>query len=134
MENDPDRVALAGAHAADAVAHIDTVAALAPLNRPVVDGKGNRVSLLERNRLDPALHSGPLLGQYELAAGEVTSGLRKKDCHLDGKGEIAIEILMQAIEIAGPVLQQQRRWPGLAGVMAEVEEIGMRLRVALGTP
>src|SRR5262245_9812363 len=108
MENDPDRMALAGAHAADPVAHVDTVAALAPLNRPVMDGKGDRVPLPEWNDFDPALHSGALLGQHELAAGEVTSRLREEDCHLDGKGEIAIEILMQAIEIARPVLQQQR--------------------------
>ena len=134
MKDDPDRVALAGAHTADPVAHVDTIAALASLDRPVMDGKGDRVSLLERDNFDPALHAGALLCQHELSTGKVTSGLREQDCHLDGKGELAIEILMQAIEIPRPVLQQQRRWSGLAGIMAESEKFGMRLRVASRNP
>jgi hypothetical protein len=75
-----------------------------------------------------------LLGQCEFTPGEITPGLREEDRDLDRKDEIAIDVLMQTVEIAGAILQQQRRRSGLGGIMAEAEEIGMRRRVALSDP
>ncbi|MNW00194.1 hypothetical protein D3C71_1956510 [compost metagenome] len=92
--------------------------------------KGNGIALAKGNDLDPALHARPLLRQHEFAAGKILPRLRQQDRHLDRKGKIAVEILMQAIEIAGDILQQQRRRPRLAGVMTLAEEVRVLSRVS----
>src|SRR5262245_9320473 len=92
---------------------IDAIGPFRALHWPIVDGKGDSIALPQRRYLGPALHARALLGQHELAAAKVASRLRKQDRHLDRKGEIPIEILMQAIEIARAILQQQRRRPAL---------------------
>ncbi len=43
---------------------------------------------------------------------------------------LAIEVLMQAVIIAGPILKQKRCRPDLAGLMATLNEVRVRLRVA----
>ena len=45
------------------------------------------------------MHAWPLLAQHELTAGEVLAGLGKKDGDLDRKSEIAVQILVKAIEM-----------------------------------
>ena len=50
-------------------------------------------------------------------------GFRQQDRHLQRKCEFAIEILMQAVEVARNVLQQQRRRTRLALVVALPQEI-----------
>ena len=106
VENDAERVAAAGANAADAVAQIDPVGALGALNRPVVDGEKDRVAAPQRHHVDPALHARPLFGQDEFAAGEIRFGLGQQHGDLQREGELAVEVLMQTIEVARPVLQQ----------------------------
>ncbi len=51
--------------------------------------------------------------------------------HLDRKNELTIEILVQAVVIASPVLQEQRRGLGLSGLVAKIEIFGMALRKLL---
>ena len=70
-ERSPQRVALAGAYPADAVAQIDPIVAFHSRHRPVMHGEHHRVALLQRHHLRPALHPRPLFGQHEFAAGEV---------------------------------------------------------------
>ena len=83
------------------MAQIDAVVALRALNRPVVDCEGHGIALAERHDLSSALHARALFGQDELAAGEVAAWLREQDRHLDREREIAVEILVQAVEVAG---------------------------------
>jgi hypothetical protein len=47
-----------------------------------------------------------LVCQYELAASELSFGFREKDCELKREDVFAVEILVQAIVIAGFVLKQ----------------------------
>ena len=89
-------------------------------------GGDHGVALLERGHLDPALHARALLGQHELAAGEVPPRLGEEDRDLERKGEVAVEILVQAVEVAGNILQQQWRRPRLARGVALREKRGMR--------
>ena len=96
--------------------------ALRALDRPIVDGEGHGIALGEGHHLDAALHARPLLGQREFAAGEVAARLRQQDRDLDRKGEVAVEVLVQAVEVAGDILQQQRRRARLAGRVAALQE------------
>jgi hypothetical protein len=68
------------------------------------------------------LHARALFGQDELAAVEVLAGFGQQHRDLQREDVLAIEILMQAVEVARPVPQQQRRRAGLAGAVAALEE------------
>src|SRR5262245_39529772 len=100
VEDESDGVPHPGTEAAHTVAEVHAIAALRPLHWPVVDGKGYGITLPKRHDLGAALHARPLLGQDELAAGEVLAGLGQEDRDLDRKGEIAVEILVEAVEVA----------------------------------
>src|SRR3546814_8972576 len=73
---------------------------------------------LEGCHLDARLPARPLLGQHELPAGEVAARLGQQHGRLQGKHLVAVEILVQAVVVAGIVAQQQRRRPLLSGAMA----------------
>jgi hypothetical protein len=62
--------------------------------------------------------------------GEVLARLRQQDRDLERERKIAVQVLMQAIEIAGNILQQERRRALLAGIVAELQEIGMLIGIA----
>jgi hypothetical protein len=100
------------------------------MHRPVMNSECHCVALPKRHNLDAALHAWPLFGQGELATCEMRPGLREENCDLDRECEIAVEILVEAIEVARDVLQQQRRWAHLAGVVAPLEE----RRMVVGIP
>jgi hypothetical protein len=104
MEDDADGVAHSGADTADAMPEIDP--ALAALNGPIMDGERHGVALAQRNDLGAALHPRPLFGQHELTAREVLFRLGKENRHLERKFEVAVKILMQAIEVARNVLEE----------------------------
>jgi adenine-specific DNA-methyltransferase len=74
VEDEAERVAAAGTHAADPVAQVDAIGPARALDGPMVDGEGDRVAAAERHHLDARLHARPLLGQHELAAGEILAG------------------------------------------------------------
>ena len=103
MEDDTDGIAHSGPDTADAVPEIDAIVSFGALNRPVVDREGNGIALAQRNDLGTTLHPWALLGQDELAAGEILPRLGEKDRHLDRECEVAVEILMKAVEVAGDV-------------------------------
>jgi hypothetical protein len=113
VEDDAYGVPQTAADAADAMPEIDAIVAFRTLDRPVVHGEGHRIALSQRYHLGPALHAWPLLGQDKLAACEIAFGFREQDCNLQRECEVAVKILMQAVEVARHVLQQQRRWPRL---------------------
>src|ERR1700722_1278166 len=124
-------MAHSGPDTADAVPEIDAIVAFGALNRPVVDREGNGIALAQGNDLGTTLHPRALLGQDELAASEILARLGEKDRHLDRECEVAVEILMKAVEVAGDVLQQQGRRARLALIVAVLEEDGVFGRVAL---
>jgi len=99
-----------------------------------MDRKSDGVALPKRHDFHAALHARPLLGQDKLAAGEIAARLGKQNGHLDRKGKLAVEILMQAIEVSRHILQQQRRRTPLAGFVALPQEGGMLIGIAFGEP
>ena len=84
----------------------------------------------ERHDLDARLHARALLGQHELAAGEVAPGSDSRIATCSGNDVLAVEVLVQAVVVAGAVSQQQRRRPRLAGRVAAREEVGVRAGIA----
>ena len=101
--------------AADAVAERHPVRPARALRRPVAHGEDHAVALPEAHDLGARLHARPLLGQHELAAGKIPSGRGEQDRDLQRKPERAVDVLMQAIVVAGAIAQQERRRPRLAG-------------------
>src|SRR5205085_4036103 len=122
VEDHTDRMAMAGADAADAVSQINAVEPARPLHRAMVHGKGDRIALAERHHFRPRLHARALFRQDELAAGEIAPWFRQEDRNLQREHMLAVEILMQAIVITGPILQQQRGGPGLARGMTALQK------------
>src|SRR3984885_3876122 len=99
------------------MAQIDAISPARPFHGPLAHREDDAVALRERRDLRARLHARPLLGQYELAAGEVAPGLGEQDRHLQWKEVLAIDVLMQAIVVAGTIAQQERRRSGLTCLM-----------------
>ena len=71
------------------------------------------------------LHARALLGQHELAAGEVSARLRQQDGELQREDMLAVEVLVEAVVVAGAVAEEERGRAGLAGGVAAGEEPGV---------
>ena len=106
MENDPQRVPLPSAKAAHPMAHVHSMNAAPARHRTITNRKHERISTLEGHHHRSRLHARALLGQDKFAAGEIALRFRQKDCELKWENMLAIQILMQAVVIAGPVLKQ----------------------------
>jgi hypothetical protein len=104
------------------MAHVDAIGAARTLHRPLAHREDDPVALAQAHDLGARLHARPLLGQYELAAGEVASGLGEQDRDLERKDMRSVNVLVQAIVIAGAIAQQKRRRPHLTGGMASGAE------------
>lgn len=96
MEDNAQRVPIPAMQAAHTVTHVDAIAAPGASYGAVVDCEGDGVAVLQRNDVDPALHSRALFGEDEFAAGEILAGYGEQDRDLDRKDQPAVKILMQA--------------------------------------
>ena len=113
------------------MAHRSAMKAAGSLYRPLIRGKDHGIALPERDDLAARLHARPLLDQHELAAGEIADRVAQQHGRLQRKDEIAVEVPVQAVVVAGPVAQQQWRRPFLAAGMAFVEPALQGRREAL---
>ena len=130
VKNDADSVTVTRPQRAHAMLQVHAVRAARTLDRAVTDGDHCGVSLPQRQHERSRLHPGPLLGHYELAALEVLAGLGKQHNELKREHVLPVQILMQAVVVAGAVLQQEGRWLPLAGSRAAVNEFGTRQAAA----
>ena len=73
---------------------------------------------------------GPLLDDHELAAVEVPARLVQQERRLQREDVLAVEVLVQAVVVAGAVGQQQGRGPRLAGLAATRQHVVHRFRKA----
>ena len=71
-----------------------------------------------RDRLSARL----LFDEDEFAAGEVAIGFAQEEDGLEGEDDLAVEVLVEAIEIAGSVLEQKRGGASLSGGVAALGE------------
>ena len=81
-------------------------------------GERDRIALAQWHQLGAALHSRALFRQDEFAPGKVFFRFREPDRDLKRKREVTVEVLMQAVEIAWHILEQQRRRTCLTSVVA----------------
>ena len=94
MEDDPHRVSMSGANSADSVPQINTISSLCSLNRAMTDGKSDSIALLQAHYFGARLHPGTLLGQDELASGEILPGHGKKESYLNREDIFAVNVLV----------------------------------------
>jgi hypothetical protein len=123
VQDDTQCMTLAGANRGNPVAQRDTIMSACPTYRPMVDGEYHGIALAERHHMRPRLHARPLLGEQEFTAGKILPRPGEQNGHLQREDMLAVQVLMQAVIVAGAVLQQQRRGPGLAGRVAAIDEI-----------
>src|SRR6185437_14555753 len=128
--DDAERMTMAAAHDAHAVAHVDAMKAARTANGALAHGEHDHIALLERNDVWPRLHPRALLGHHELPTLEVRSARGQQDRGLERKHMLAVEILVQAVVVATAVLQQQGCRPALTGIVASLEELRMAPRKA----
>src|SRR5262249_36152181 len=105
------------------MAHVDAIGAARALYRSMMHGEDHALALRERHDFRPRLHARPLLREHESAAGETCARPQKKKGTPQGKRVPAVEILMQAIVVAGAIREQERRRLRLSGLVT-AREIG----------
>src|SRR5258708_7234866 len=105
MKDDAERVAMTLTHGADAMAQVNPVVAAGSPDWAAVHGEHHTVTLSERDHVDPRLHPRPLFGQYKFTALEIFGRRGEEDRDLQRENMFAVQVLVQAVEIAGTILQ-----------------------------
>jgi hypothetical protein len=129
MKDDAKSMTVPGTQTAYAVPQVDAIRATRPLHWAMMYGKRDRITLAKRNHLRPRLHARALFSQYKFPARKILFRLGQQDRYLYRKDVLAVEILMQAIVVTLPILQQQWRRPQLPGIMTSPDEVGVTFRV-----
>src|SRR5258708_36468892 len=130
VKDDAERAAMAGARWPNAVTQFDPIAAAGALCRPMVHRENHAVPLSERHDLCARLHTRTLFREHEFAAREIPFRRRQQERGLQRKDVLAVQVLVQAVEVSRAVLQEERRRPGLPGAMAATEKSRMTARIA----
>src|SRR2546427_12349491 len=115
MEDEAEGVAAPGAQHADAVTHRRGRPATAGRHRPVASGEDQALTLFDGAGGAAGLRAQALLDGEELTACVVHAGPIEADDHLERKHELAVEVAMQRVPVAGPVPEQQWCGAGLPG-------------------
>src|SRR5215831_441209 len=129
VEDDAQRVARPRDDAAHAVAHGAPIHAPGALAGSVARREDDDLAPLGGDRLAPRLGPRPLLDQQEVAARVIDTPPAQEARELQGKDDIAVDILVQAVVAAALIAQQERRGPGLASPPADREQPVERRRV-----
>src|SRR5215469_9792364 len=103
-----------------AVAHVRRIEAATSLYRAVPRRNNNGLTPLWHDHIWSALRSGALLDEHKFPAIVVFALLTERENHLEGEEEFPVQILMQAVEITGSILQQDRGRPLLAAGVTEL--------------
>src|SRR5512146_680619 len=122
VKNDAEREALAGEDWADAVLELGAREAARAVGRSIACGDDHGLALLQANGVAHRLGSRPLLDQQQLPAGEFLVPPRQAKDHLKRKDDLAVDILVEAVVVAGDIAQQQRRGSFLAMSVAALQK------------
>ena len=85
---------MSGAKPANSVPQMNTISSLGSLNWAMADGKSNSISLLQAHHFGAGLHPRTLLGQDELASGEILARHGKKESYLYRKDIFTVKVLV----------------------------------------
>ena len=105
VEDDTRGVASTGKDSAHSVPHVYSVDSPCAADGAVVDGKDYGVALAKGDDNGAGLHAGALFGHYKFAAGEVAARFGQEQSKLQREDVVAVEVLMEAVVIAGLVLE-----------------------------
>jgi hypothetical protein len=130
MEDDSNCMLHAFAEAADAVPQVHPIRSLSSLDRAVMHGERHGIALPQRYEFGPALHPRLLFREDKFTASEILARFEEEDRDLEREREIAVKVLMQAVEVARYILKQQRRRTRLARIVALLQERRVAVRVA----
>src|SRR6266542_2039783 len=122
VEDDAERVARPPRDRAHAVTHGRAMPAPGAADGPVARGEDHQLPPLGVDRLAPRLRPGPLLDEQEITALVVDATAAQKRGDLQREGDVAVEVLVQAVVAAGLVVEQQRRRLRLSVPAAEAEQ------------
>ena len=109
---------------AHSVAHRCAVVASCALYGSLLVREDESFALRERDGFAARLHPRTLLGEEELSAFEVPSRPRERDHDLQGKRDIAVAVLVQAVVAVFLVVEQQRCGARLSCLAAAFEKAG----------
>jgi len=90
----------------------------------------HRITLVRGKHFNARLPARLLLTEHEFAALEIPAALTQEEGDLKRKDDIAVQILVQTIEIAGAVFQEQRGWALLPRAVTLFDEVGELFRKA----
>src|SRR5262249_19110058 len=90
------------------------VKAAGALHRAMVNREDYCVTLIGSEHFDAGLAARLLFRENKFAAFKISSMLAQKEGDLKREENLAVQILMQAVEVTGTVLEDQRRRASLA--------------------
>ena len=94
-----------------------------------MNSEDNAVPTSKRHNHRSRLHARPLLRHHKLAPCKVLTGFRQQYRELKRKHVLAVQVLMQAIVIVGPIPKQQRCRLDLTCLMTPFDEVDKVLRI-----
>src|SRR5215469_14067012 len=103
------------------MAHRHAVMAAYALHWAMMDREDDGFSLPKRYDFASRLRARPLLDEQKFAAGEVLFRRAERHRQLQRKYQIAVEVLVQAVVVPGPVFEHERRRPLLPRLVALIE-------------
>ena len=115
-------MAAASVQRTNAVVHVRSIEAANSPYRVVPRGNHDGLTPLRYDHMWCALRSGALLDEHKFAAIVVFALLTERENHLEGEEDFPVQILMQAVEIASSILQQDWGRPFLAAGVTELEK------------
>src|SRR6266581_3561526 len=109
------------------------IVATRTLHGPVTRGEDDGLSLIGQDHLRLGLRAGLLLNEDEFSAFPIASLLAEQENQLQGKTDVAIEILMKTVEATGLVAEHKRGWLCLPGLVANFQQRCVFARIGRGT-
>ena len=88
-----------------------------------MNSEDNAVPASKRHNHRSRLHARPLRRHHKLASCKVLTGFRQQYRELKRKDVLAVQVLMQAIVIVGPIPKQQRCRLDLSSLMTPSDEV-----------
>src|ERR1700730_6815527 len=92
-------------------------------HRTIARSDDGGLALLKGDGVTDGLRAGLLLHQKQFASGRLLVRLAQADYNLEWKKDLTVQILVEAIKIAGSVMEQQGRRPLLARCVAALEKV-----------
>src|SRR5207244_1330186 len=89
---------------------------------PEVCSEHDRITLVGGYDMCDGLSPWHLFGHDKFPSFEVPSALTQHDHYLKREINVAVQILMQRVEAAGSIFQDQACWAALFGLLATLEQ------------